>query len=68
LFSFSGLFPILSLKLLYGFYVLSEKYSAALCRPPRSKPLRLELIRAGIVARDGQAPYDVGPPVSPLHS
>jgi hypothetical protein len=30
--------------------------------------LRLELIRAGIVARDGQARYEVGPPISPLHS
>jgi len=29
--------------------------------------LRLELIRAGIVARDGQAPYVVGPPISPSH-
>lgn len=31
--------------------------------------LRLELIRAGIIARDeGQAPYEAGPPISPLHS
>jgi hypothetical protein len=31
--------------------------------------LRLELIRAGIIARDeGQTPYEAGPPVSPLHS
>jgi hypothetical protein len=31
--------------------------------------VRLELIHAGIVACDeGQAPYEVGPPISPLHS
>jgi hypothetical protein len=30
--------------------------------------LRLELIRAGIVPRDEQARYEVGPPISPLHS
>ena len=31
--------------------------------------VRLELIRAGLAARDeGQAPYEVGPPVSPLHN
>jgi hypothetical protein len=31
--------------------------------------LRLELIRAGIVARDeGQTAYEVGPPIAPLHS
>lgn len=31
--------------------------------------LRLELIRADIVARDEEhAPYEVGPPISPLHS
>jgi hypothetical protein len=30
--------------------------------------LRLELIRAGIVARDeGQAAYEIGPPIAPLH-
>jgi hypothetical protein len=36
---------------------------------PKIEALRLELIRAGIVARDeGQTPYEVGPPISPLHS
>ena len=31
--------------------------------------LRLELIRAGLVARDeGQASYEAGSPISPLHS
>jgi hypothetical protein len=30
--------------------------------------LRLELIRAGIVPRDKQARYEVGAPISPLHS
>lgn len=31
--------------------------------------LRLELIRAGIIARgERQTPYGVGPPISPLHS
>jgi hypothetical protein len=30
--------------------------------------LRLESIRAGIIARDGRMPYQAGPPVSPLHS
>jgi hypothetical protein len=30
--------------------------------------LRLELIRAGLIDRDGQAPYEAGPPISPLHS
>jgi hypothetical protein len=31
--------------------------------------LRRELIRAGIVAPDqGQARYEAGPPISPLHS
>jgi hypothetical protein len=30
--------------------------------------LRLELIRAGLIDRDGQAPYEVGPPISPRHS
>ena len=30
--------------------------------------VQLELIRAGIVTRDEeQAPYEVGPPISPLH-
>ena len=30
---------------------------------------RLELISAGLVARDeGQAPDEVGPPIAPLHS
>jgi hypothetical protein len=27
-----------------------------------------ELIRAGFIARDAQAPYEVGPPICPLHS
>jgi hypothetical protein len=30
--------------------------------------LRLELIRAGLIDCDGQTPYEVGPPISPLHS
>jgi hypothetical protein len=34
----------------------------------RVEALRLELIRAGIVTRDEQARYEVGPPISPLHS
>jgi hypothetical protein len=29
--------------------------------------LRIELIRAGLISRDAQAPYEVGPPISPLH-
>jgi hypothetical protein len=34
-----------------------------------SEDLRLELIRAGLIPRDeGQAPYEAGPPISPLHS
>jgi hypothetical protein len=41
-----------------GRYVSARKIEA----------LRLELIRAGIVPRDGQPPYAVGPPISPLHS
>jgi hypothetical protein len=42
-----------------GRYVSARKIEA----------LRLELIRAGIVAPDcEQAPYEVGPPISPLHS
>jgi hypothetical protein len=41
-----------------GRYVSARKIEA----------LRLELIRAGIIARDeGQAHYEVGPPISPLH-
>jgi hypothetical protein len=32
------------------------------------EPLRLELIRVGLISRDAQAPYEVGPPISPLHS
>jgi len=36
---------------------------------PKVEALRLELIRAGLIARDeGQAPYEVGPPICPLHS
>jgi hypothetical protein len=36
---------------------------------PKIEALRLESIGAGIVARDcWQAPYEVGPPISPLHS
>jgi hypothetical protein len=30
--------------------------------------LRLELIRAGLIDRDGQMPDEAGPPISPLHS
>jgi hypothetical protein len=30
--------------------------------------VQLELIRAGFIARDAQAPYEVGPPICPLHS
>jgi hypothetical protein len=42
-----------------GRYVSARKIEA----------LRLELIRADIVELDeGQAPYEVGPPISPLHS
>ncbi len=29
--------------------------------------LRIELIRAGLISRDEQAPYEVRPPISPLH-
>ena len=30
--------------------------------------VQLELMRPGMIARDGeQAPYEVGPPISPLH-
>jgi hypothetical protein len=51
-------FPVTVRKVL-GRYVSARKIEA----------LRLELIRAGIVARDyGQAPYEAGPPISPLHS
>jgi hypothetical protein len=28
--------------------------------------LRLELIRVGLIDRDGQAPYEAGPPIAPL--
>jgi hypothetical protein len=42
-----------------GRYVSARKVEA----------VRLELIRAGMIARDeGQAPYEIGPPISPLHS
>jgi hypothetical protein len=41
-----------------GHYVSARKIEA----------LRLELIRASIIARDGQVPYEAGPPISPLHS
>jgi hypothetical protein len=35
----------------------------------RIEALRLELIRARSIQRDkGRAPYEVGPPISPLHS
>ena len=29
--------------------------------------VQLELIGAGMIARDGQASYEAGPPISPLH-
>jgi hypothetical protein len=42
-----------------------ERYVSA----RKIEALRHELIRAGMIARDeGQAPYEVGPPISPLHS
>jgi hypothetical protein len=48
-----------ALRAVFGRYVPASKVEA----------LRLELIRAGIVARDeGQAPYEAGAPISPLHS
>jgi hypothetical protein len=47
-----------AIRKVLGRYVSARKIEA----------LRLELIRAGIVARDHeQAPYEVGPPISPLH-
>jgi hypothetical protein len=46
-------------RAVFGRYVSARKIEA----------LRLELIRAGIVPGDGgQAPYEAGPPISPLHS
>jgi hypothetical protein len=48
-----------AIRKVLGRYVSARKIEA----------LRLELIRAGIVARDeDEAPYEVGPPISPLHS
>ena len=36
---------------------------------PYDRGFATRLIRPGIVARDDrQAPYDTGPPISPLHS
>jgi hypothetical protein len=45
---------------------LSPRCSAGTCPLPKIEALRLELIRAGIVARDEQALYEVGPPIVPL--
>ena len=47
-----------AVRSVFGRYVSARKIEA----------LRLELIRAGLIDRDGQAPYEVGPPISPLHS
>jgi hypothetical protein len=48
-----------AVRFVFGRYVSVQKIEA----------LRLGLIRAGIVSRDGgQAPYEAGPPISPLHS
>jgi len=48
-----------AVRKVFGQYISARKIEA----------LRLELIRAGIVVRDeGQAPYEVGPPITPLHS
>jgi hypothetical protein len=46
-----------AVRKVFGRYVSTAKVES----------LRLELIRAGIVARDGQTPYVVGPPIAPLH-
>jgi hypothetical protein len=48
---------VVAVRKVFGRYVSTAKVES----------LRLELIRAGIVARDAQAPYEVGPPISPLH-
>lgn len=50
----------LAVRDVFGRWVSARKIEA----------LRLTLIRAGIVPHDdnGQAPYEVGPPISPLHS
>jgi hypothetical protein len=53
-----------------------DRFTAAICKTfgryasaRKIEALRLELVRAGMLARDeGQAPYEVGPPISPLHS
>jgi hypothetical protein len=47
-----------AVRRIFGRYVSTQKV----------EQLRLELIRAGIVARDEQARYEAGPPISPLHS
>jgi hypothetical protein len=47
-----------AVRAVFGQWVSTRKVEA----------LRLELIRAGIVPRDEQARYEVGPPISPLHS
>ena len=48
-----------AVRTVLGRYASSRKIEA----------LRFELIRAGLVARDeAQAPYEAGPPISPLHS
>jgi hypothetical protein len=48
-----------AVRTVFGRYVQASKIEA----------LRLELIRAGIITRDeGQAAYEAGPPISPLHS
>jgi len=49
----------MAIRKVLGRYVSASKIEA----------LRLELIRASIVVRDEvQSPYEVGPPISPLHS
>jgi hypothetical protein len=47
-----------AVRQVFGRYVAARKI----------EQLRLELIRAGLIQRDGQAPYEAGPPISPLHS
>ena len=47
-----------AVRAVFGRYASARKVEA----------LRLELIRAGIVSRDEQMPYEAAPPISPLHS
>jgi hypothetical protein len=45
----------------------SARCSDSFVSAQKIEALRIELIRAGLDL-DAQAPYEVGPPISPLHS